>query len=204
MSSRLVLVLLVSAGLWTVACRSVPPPHFYLLTAQEAPAATPGRSESGIHLAVETFRVDSPYDGDQLAYRVGRDSPEIAFYAHHRWAASLRLQLPLAVAAAFTDLPGVASIEPSAVGRSYDGSLVGRLLFLEELDLPTEQIARVALELALVDRQGDRVWSQTVAAQVSGQAEDVPSIVRSMRQALRQAFDQLRPALSAAVADLLE
>jgi uncharacterized lipoprotein YmbA len=151
---------------------------------------------------VEAFRVDEPYDGDQLAYRIGRDSPEIAFYAHHRWAAPLREQLALAVATYFSDLPGVASITPISVGRSHDGTLVGRLLFLEELDVPGEQIARLGLELALVDRQGMQVWSQTVTSQVTSQAREVPDIVRSMRQALRQAFDQMRPALSAAVASL--
>jgi uncharacterized lipoprotein YmbA len=202
MSRRLALGALISAALGLGACRSAPSPHYYLIAPQEISVAAPNPSEQGLHLAVEAFRVDAPYDGDQLAYRVGRDSPEIVFYAHHRWAASLREQLALAVAASFSDLPGVASITPISVGRSHDGTLVGRLLFLEELDVPGEQIARLGLELALVDRQGMQVWSQTVTSQVTSQAREVPDIVRSMRQALRQAFDQMRPALSAAVASL--
>lgn len=201
MRTEFLVAALLPVVVGAVACRSVPP-HFYVITLPEVPAVAEDSNDDGVRLGIAPFTVDSPYDGDQLIYRVGRDSPEIAFYAHHRWAASLRDQLPLAATATFGDLPGVTSIAPIEVGRSYDGELVGRLLYLEELDVPGEQIARVGLELALLDRDNQQIWFQTVSAQVSGQAVDVPDMVRYMRRALQDALSQARSGLAAAVAQL--
>lgn len=202
-SAVLPVALFLLAGL-AFACKSVPPSHLYVVTTPDAALPVGDSSGEGVHLGVSPFQVDSPYDGDQLVYRIGRDSPEVGYYAQHRWAAPLRDQLPLMVAAAFTDLPGIASISPIGVGRDYDAELVGRLLYLEELDLPGEQTARVGLELALVDREENRLWSQTVSSEVGGQADEVGQIVRSMRQALEEALRQARPGLAEAAAGLSE
>lgn len=204
MRARSEVCALLVLSLAAMACRSLPPARLYVITPPEVAVQSEGATGEGLRLAVEAFSVDSPYDGDQIAYRVGLDSPEISFYAHHRWAASLRHQLPLVAAAIFANLPTVASITPVAAGRSHDAVLVGRLLYLEELDLPGEQIARVGLELELIDQDDRRVWSQSVAAQVGGQADEVADIVRSMRQAVQKAFDQVRPSLKAAVLGLSE
>ena len=204
MRRRLSTIAVLSLLLGVVACQSTPPPHFYLISEPRL-APSPARSSAdGVHLVVSSFSVDSPYDGDQLVYRVGADSPEIAYYAHHRWAAPLREQLPTVALSAFGDLPGLASIFPMGAGRNYDVELLGRLLYLEELDLPGEQSARVGLELALVDREGERLWSQTVSAKIGGQAEEVTDIVGYMRRALEDVFQQARPGLSEALAKLTE
>lgn len=200
MNRMLLRVALPLLALGMVTCRSAPPAHFYLITRLDATSLPEESTDQGVQLGVPPFNVDSPYDGDQLVYRVGQESPEIAYYTYHRWAAPLRDQLPLAVIAAFGDLPGVASIAPVGVGRRHDAALVGRLLYLEELDLPGEQIARIGLELALVDRSDRQIWRRRVAAQAGGLAGEVPEIVTYMRQALEEALRQVRPGLQAAVA----
>ena len=193
-------VSLLPVVLVLTACRSAPPQHYYVIAQSEVPSNVKSTAEDGCRLAIAPFRVDAPYDEDQLIYRIGRDSPEIVFYAHHRWAASLSEQLQLAASTTFRDLPGISSIGPLEVDRSYNAVLLGRLLYLEELDLPEEQVARVGIELTLLNRAGQQIWSQTVSARVGGLAADVPAIVRHMRRALQQAFSEARPGLSAAVA----
>ena len=193
---------LLLSTLSLVGCRSAPAEHYYVVVqAEVAPVAGSTRS-TGLRLGIAPFSVDSPYDEDQLVYRVGRDSPEVAFYSHHRWAAPLQDQLQLAAATAFLDLPGVASTGPLGIDRDYDAVLLGRLLYLEELDVPEEQIARIGIELILINRHNQQIWSQAVSAHVGGQAADVPTIVRQMSRALQEALGKARPGLNAAIAKL--
>lgn len=196
------LVAVTIGALAAGACRSQPPSHLYVIAQPDAAMAT--AATSGLRLAVRPFRVEPPYDDARLVYRVGSDSPEIGFYAYHRWAAPLGDQLAQAAIASFADLPDVGSIFRAAVGREHDAVLVGRLLYLEELDLPGEQIAHIGVELALLDEGGREVWAETVSGRVSGRADEVSEIVMGMRRATFEALGRARPGLTAGLAALTD
>ncbi len=197
---RIVCGLLLAGSVWNLAgCRSIPATRYYVL---EPPAigGAPGQGlQSGLAIGVQEFVVDPPYDQDQLVYRTGEDSSEVGFYAYHRWAAPLGRLLPVAVARALTEIPGIASIQPMTPNGEYDAILTGRLFHLDEVDEPQGQRVRIRLELELSGADGTALWSQIVAAENNGRAAEVPEVVERMTAALGRALEQARDGLAAAL-----
>jgi len=195
--------LICAAALAVAGCRSVPATHYYLLGAPESAPATAEAPEvaPGVRIGIEPFAVDPPYDQERLVYRVGRGSLEVGFYGYHRWAAPLDRLLPPALATRLAGIPGVAEVEPSSDGGGYDARLHGRVVHLEELDVEEGQLARIELDLELVDRHGELLWSRPVAAAVLGRAETVPDVVRQLERALDQLAAEVRDELGAVLAE---
>jgi len=194
------LIELLSLLLLVTACRSAPTTRYYVLapskTAPEAVASATG--ESGLRIGVEPFTVDPPYDRDQLVYRLGVDSVEVGFYSYHRWAAPLSELVAVAMAEGLRGTPGLESVEPWTSGGEYDALLHGRVLYLEEIDVPGQQEARIRLELRLVDMEGSMIWSQEVSGAASGQSDTVAQIVEQLYSAFDQALEQARAGLTRA------
>lgn len=198
MKSSATMKLLLALSLIT-ACRSAPTTRYYVLAptrpVQEIP--TTGVIE-GLHVGVEPFTVDPPYDSDQLVYRLGPNSVEVGFYSYHRWAAPLGDLVAVAMAEGLRGIHGIRKIEPVTSGGDYSAFLRGRVVYLEEIDVPGEQQARLRFELRLVSRDGRTLWSDEVAGSAAGQSETVDAVVRQIYQAFEQALDQARASLAAA------
>ena len=194
------LIELLSLLLLVTACRSAPTTRYYVLapsnTAPETEATSTG--EPGLRIGVEPFTVDPPYDRDQLVYRLGVDSVEVGFYSYHRWAAPLSELVAVAMAEGLRGAPGIGSIEPWTSGGEYDALLHGRVLYLEEIDVPGQQEARLRLELRLVDLEGSMIWSQEVFGSAAGQSDTVAQIVEQLYVAFDQALEQARAGLTRA------
>jgi ABC-type uncharacterized transport system auxiliary subunit len=176
------------------ACGSVPATHYYVLAPPMAAAGAAGApAAGGVRLGVETFAVDPPYDQDRLVYRVGRDSPEVGFYHHHRWSAPPGRLVATALAAGLAGTPGVAGVEPARVNGRYSHLLAGRVVALEEVDLPGRQVARIQLDVELVDpTDGSVIWTRFVTAELEGRAEDAADVVRQMQAAFAEAVATVR------------
>ena len=157
-------------------------------------AADEGKS---LRVGVEPFTVDPPYDSDRLVYRLGADSVEVGFYAYHRWAAPLGDLVAVAMAEGLRGNPGFASIEPATAGGDYQAFLRGRVVYLEEIDLPGQQQARLRIEMRLIDADGSTLWSDEVSGSASGQASSVAEIVHQIYAAFDQALEQARSSLAA-------
>jgi ABC-type uncharacterized transport system auxiliary subunit len=190
MSLRLSAALLGCATALACAGKS-PPTHYYTLplsgtTGGNAPVA------AGLEVGVVAFDVDAPYDQDSIVYRIGADSPEVGFYAYHRWAAPLSRLLPALVAERFEGARGIASIEPALPGRRYPALLDGRLSVLEEIDLAGEQRIRLRMTLSLRDGDGTLRWREQIAAEGSADAHEVRAIVEAMGATLVEALDRAR------------
>jgi len=182
------------------ACAKMPPTHYYVLRAEvEGKAAAPGLSSQGSRVGVRSFQVDAPFDQDRIAYRVSESSPEVEFYAYHRWAAPPSRMLPQLVADALQGTPGVEQIEPVQAGRDYAAYLDGRVVEIGEIDRPDGQLVRVKLELRLTSAGGDEVWSKSVSAQGLTQADEVAGVVEKMSQLLVEALRVEREALGEVV-----
>lgn len=180
------LCLLAATVFWLAGCAgSAPASRYYVLAppmAEKAPAST--RAVDGLRLGVETFAVDPPYDQPRLVYRVGRDAGEIGFYQHHRWASSPGRLVTTGLVAGLRDLDGLASVEPSSLTGTYDWVLTGRVVALEELDLPGRHIARIRVDLELHDVEVDAIlWADMVETEIEGQAADASDIMAQMRRA---------------------
>jgi len=177
----------------------VPSTHYYVLEPRDvfrpdAAAAVLG----GWTIGVETFRVDPPYDQDRIVYRVGENSPEVGFYAYHRWAAPLARMLPRVAAATLGGVAGTKSIEPIAPGRSYDAFIGGRVLAFEEID--TSEGHRVRVRLALhLSTDEEEIWSGTVTGQAALSSDDVGDVVIEMRSALADALRSARHGIQVAL-----
>lgn len=194
------LVMLLAVPLLLAACRSAPTTRYYVLApSREVPASvTPAADAEGLRIGVEPFTVDPPYDRDQLVYRLGADSVEVGFYTYHRWAAPLSELMAVAMAEGLRGTPGIELIEPWTSAGEYTALLHGRLIYLEEIDVPGQQQARLRMELRLVDPDGAMIWSDEVSGSASGQSETVEQIVQQLYAAFDQALDQTRASLAQA------
>jgi uncharacterized lipoprotein YmbA len=194
------LALLLAGSCLAVACGSAPPTHYYVLApgGELAHRSAPAGKPDGLRIGVEPLTVDPPYDRDQLVYRMGTDSVEVGFYEYHRWAAPLGELLCVALAEGLRGTPGIAAIEPVTASGSYDAFLRGRVVYLEEIDLPHGQQARVQLELRLVDPDALTLWSQEVAGSAEGQNDAVAEIVDQLYRAFEQALQEARTGLAEA------
>jgi uncharacterized lipoprotein YmbA len=179
----------------------VPPTHYYVLEPRDIPRPeTTDAASGGWAIGVETFQVDPPYDQDRIVYRVGESSPEVGFYAYHRWAAPLARMLPRVVAAELGGLSGVKSIESIAALREYDAYLAGRVLAFEEIDTSEGQRVRVRLALRLATDE-DEIWSETVTGDTTLSPDGVGDVVHGMRSALADALRSARPGLEVVLAE---
>jgi ABC-type uncharacterized transport system auxiliary subunit len=202
MSRTLLLLAALAAAL---ACRPIPATHYYVLAPPAERAGTggerpDGEQPDGVRLGVETFAVDPPYDQDRLVWRVGRDASEVGFYGHHRWAASPGRLVATALAAGLAGTPGLAAVEPVTVGGRYSAVLAGRVVALEEVDLPERQLARIQVDLKLFDAAGALVWSRLVTAEAGGRAEAPSDVMRQMQSAFEKLLAEVRGELAAVLA----
>lgn len=188
-------LLLLPALAAVLACGSVPPTHYYVL-APPAEQAEPHGPGDGVRLGVETFVVDPPYDQDRLVYRMGRDGSEVGFYDHHRWAASPGRLVATALAAGLAGTPGLDAVEPATVDGRYSALLAGRVVALEEVDLPDRHLARVQVDLKLFDEAGVLVWSRFFTVEDGGRAEAASDIMLQMQSAFAQLVDEVRSDLA--------
>ena len=202
--ARVALAALV-AGFALVGCGGrTPQIHYYVLRApdrsESAEVSASRDTGSGLGIGVEAFRVEPPFDDDRIVFRVGEGSPEVGFYAYHRWAAPLRRTLPGIAADALRGTPGVASIEPSRPGTRYDALLLGRILSLEEIDMADGQIVRVRLSLTLRLADDSDLWSATLGEETRTRTSDVEDVVRAMGRVISDAFARAESELAASLA----
>lgn len=189
-------------ALTVASCAKLPPTYYYLLEPPpRAAAGAPATAPTGLRLGVDAFAVDAPYDQSSIAYRIGSDSPRIAFYDYHQWAAPVPVMLQRAAVAALQGTRGTASVAAAAPGESYDARLSGRLLALEEIDLSEEhQQVRLRMSLQLDDAEGGEIWSDVIAAERDLQADDVTDVVREMRLLLAESLAGARSDIEARLA----
>jgi len=195
MRSPVILLIFVLTWAFLIpGCARLPTTHYYVLEPQGKVAEQSPRSahQNGLVIGVEAFLVDPPYDQDRIVYRVGEDSPEVGFYAYHRWAAPLSRMLPPIVAAQFRGTTGVSSIGPIASGRDYAAFLEGRVLELEQIDVSEGQRVRVRLELTLRLEDGTALFSETLTAETVTRTRKVSEVVEQMSTALSQALNEAR------------
>ena len=148
------------------------------------------------------FAVDAPYDQDRIVYRVGEGSAEVGFYAYHLWAAPLSSMLPAAVATGLEGAPvSPRSSRWSRVAR-YRAFINGRVLAVEEIDLPDRQLVRAEIELRLVAPDGAELWSDVVDARGETRTEQVGDVVDALSVALGEALARTREGLGRTVASL--
>ncbi|MEM8960414.1 MAG: ABC-type transport auxiliary lipoprotein family protein [Acidobacteriota bacterium] len=195
------IALTVLVTLTLSACGSTVPTRYYLL----APPAMDGvaaEKHEGLRLGVETFAVDPPFDQNRLVYRIGEQAGEVGFYEHHRWAAETGRLVSTALAAGLRGLDGLATAEPATLLADYDLLLTGRVISLEEVDLPDRQVARLAVDVKLYRLEDEAmIWSGFLTAESGGQARDASDIMRQMQEAFADLLRQLRDEIGPVVVD---
>ncbi|MEO1370299.1 MAG: ABC-type transport auxiliary lipoprotein family protein, partial [Acidobacteriota bacterium] len=130
----------------------------------------------------------------------GEASGEVGFYERHRWAAEPGRLVSTALAAGLRQLDGLATSEPARAIGKYDLVLSGRVVSLEEVDLPGSHVARIGLDLRLYSNaDGALLWSGFLTAESRGQAADASDIMGQMQEAFEQLLDQLRREMGAAL-----
>ena len=192
-SGAIAMAILITMGM--TACGSVPATRYYLLETR----ATSVLPVSAPAVWVEPFTVEPPYDQDRVVYRVGSDDVRVRFYPYDRWAVPLR-DMVADLAAAALDGTGGARFQRVAGVREGGFSLRGRLVRLEEIDLPSGPSIRFRLDLALTDSHGREVYRRRLENETAVPATRVEGVVRQMQAALLAGLEQVRPEIAAAMA----
>ncbi len=200
-------LVVVMAAVVVAGCSQIPPTHYYVLELDPAPgggaASVGGAAGAPVwSVGVRPFAVDAPYDQDRIVYRVGEGSAEVGFYAYHLWAAPLSSMLPAVVATGLEGGPGAAVVEPVVAGRTYRAFINGRVLAVEEIDLPDRQLVRAEIELRLVAPDGAELWAGVVDARGETRTEQVGDVVEALSVALADALARTREELGRIVASL--
>ncbi|MGH9867444.1 MAG: ABC-type transport auxiliary lipoprotein family protein [Candidatus Polarisedimenticolia bacterium] len=193
-------------ALASLACAKIPPTHYYTLQIRQdgSTAASPDLTGQGLSIGVLTFEVDPPYDQDRIVYRQSQSSPEVGFYAYHRWAAPLSRMLPRVVSEGLQGTAGITLVEPASSGRDYSGVLEGRVLEIEEIGGPSAPRARMRLSLTLRLKDAGVVWKTILEAEANSPASTVGGIVDTLNAALSSSLDRARVGLAAALASRTE
>ncbi len=176
----------------------LPETHYYTLLPPQNFQATTGAEEiGGFAIGVESFTVDPPYDQDRLVYRPVEASAEVGFYAYHRWASPLGRLVAVALADGLRGTAGVAAIEPAVSTGSYSARLRGRVIRFEEVELASTREARMTVEVELVDRDGERLWKETITS--SGRSGVGSDPIAHFNSAFQDLLDQARASLAVAL-----
>ena len=194
-------VVLVAVVL-TTGCGSVPPVQHYLLASPgtEPLAAGAPAAGDGPLLRVAELDIAPPYGDDRLVYRIVQspadDPQEVGFYEQHRWAAPPAALVTEALLEGLRARPDLSAVEPGD-WRPGTLALSGRVLWLEELDLPAGPTARVGLDLELHNPDGQLLWQRRFMAERKGSAQDVAQIVALLREALVEVVGEVGEAVAA-------
>lgn len=177
---------------------SLPEIHYYTLLGPQSSYSTSGAAEGeGLAIGVESFSVDPPYDQDRLVYRPNEDTTEVGFYTYHRWASPLGRLVAVAIGGALRGTPGVASVEPAVSTGSYSARLRGRVIRFEEIESASTREARMTVEVELVDREGERLWKETITS--SGRSGVGSDPIAHFNSAFEDLLDQARASLAVAL-----
>lgn len=181
-----------------IGCGSVPPVQHYLLSIPGT--AAPAPSGDGPLLRVAALDIAPPYGDDRLVYRIAEgldDDPQtVGFYEQHRWAAPPAALVTEALLEGLRARPDLSAVEPGDWRRGAL-ALSGRVLWLEELDLPSGPTARIGLDLQLHDPGGQLLWQRRFMAERIGSAQDVAQIVALLREALVEVVGEVGEAVAA-------
>ena len=192
---------LVTAALCSIlvasGCAKVPQVRYYDLAGNAGPAGS--ATDNGFAIGVREFLVDPPYDQERLVYREGEMSPEVGFYAYHRWASPLSRMLPTLVSRVMAQADDLQRTEPYRNGRSYDAMLGGRLIAFEELDLGGAPHVRVELVLHLENDAGRSLWTHRIGNRRAVPTDDVEQLVSAIRSILVDELSAVRPDVVAAL-----
>jgi len=91
----------------------------------------------------------------------------------------------------------LAAVEPATVDGRYTALLAGRVVALEEVDLPDRHLARIQVDLKLFDDAGALVWSRLVTVEEGERAETAADVMRQMQRAVARLVDEVRRELAA-------
>lgn len=177
----------------------VPETRYYTLRppTEQTVTANDASGSDGLIVGIDSFVVDPPYDQDRLVYRPGSGSSEVGFYHYHRWASPLGALLATAFAEGLRGTDGIASVEPARSGARYTARLGGRLIYLEEVDLPEGQEVRLVLDLVLRDESGDEIWGARLSESAEVSVETVPEIVAQVQRLVERLLLETRKELAA-------
>ena len=189
--------LLLLLGLFA-GCAKVPVTHYYDLAGAATPPG-PASREAGPWIGVRELVVEPPYDQDRLVYRVGDESPEVGFYAYHRWAAPLSRMLASVIARELDGAPGTGGVELAQPGRDYDAVLGGRLETFEEVDIDGVPHVRLELTLHVDAHDGASRWERRLAGGRAVPTTEVSDLVQAIRTILSEELAAVREELADAL-----
>ena len=188
---------LVAAVIVSMACGgSLPPTRYYQLAAPRP--ATPAAELAGdAVIAIETLRVDSPYDDERIVYRT---SPyRVDYYDYHRWGSP-----PGELIADYLERALEQTGRFRAVTRDTTAGaaaiVTGRLIALEEVDVSRQRwVGRVVVELHVTDAAtGKMVWSEQLEETQPMTPRSPEGLARAISVAMGRIAGRIAPEVAAA------
>lgn len=164
-----------------IACGGGSPATRYY---QLAEPRTPTAQDKGVALVIEPLVTDAAYDDERIVYR--QTPYRLDYYQYHRWSAAPGTLVGNYLERAFEHSGRFSSVVREA-NPAAPVILRGRVVALEEVDhSKAKWLGRIVLELQLVDRAGNIIWSQQYEETEPLQIQSPEGLAKAISTALER------------------
>lgn len=187
-TSRLILALTLSVVLFGCASAGRPIKYYRI----EVPAAAPpSPTPRGFGLTLQIANIDAPAimrDG-RILYQVGAN--EVGTYEYHRWVETPDRMVQNALIRLLRSSGKYQSIDRFISGAKPDYIVRGKIYEFAEIDKPAIY-TRVSMEIELHEGPSNRtVWSHVYSGEEKVEGKEMPDVVQSFDQNLRQRLSEI-------------
>jgi ABC-type uncharacterized transport system auxiliary subunit len=173
-------------GLFSAACATGRPIHYYSINPPPAPAAD--AKPNGLILVVGHIATPETLEDGRINYRAGNN--EVGAYALQRWVEPPGVMVRDLL---IRDLRGAGAyrlVQEASSGVAGDYLLRGKLEDFSELDTPGIR-TRVSLQLELIDRKsGLVVWNRHFDHDEPVEGKTMKEVVASLDHSLQQVISE--------------
>jgi ABC-type uncharacterized transport system auxiliary subunit len=169
------------------ACAGARPIKYYRIEVPEAPAA----AGTVLSVTLQVGNIDSSpimRDG-RILYQVG--AHEMGAYEYHRWVETPDRMVHNSLVRLLRSSGKYQSVDTQRGSVRADYTVQGRIYEFSEIDNP-EIHTRISIEIELRDTKGGHtVWSRLYTHESPVAGKEIPDVVESLDQNLRQGLSEI-------------
>ena len=170
------------------ACAATRPIKYYRI---DTPSPSPATAGTSFGVALQVGNLDSPpimRDG-RILYQIG--AHEMGAYEYHRWVETPDRMVQGSLVRLLRSSGRYQSVDIQRSNAKADYIVQGKIYEFSEIDKP-EIHTRVSMEIELHDaKSGRTVWSRMYTHEGSVAGKEVPDVVESLDQNLRQSLSEI-------------
>jgi ABC-type uncharacterized transport system auxiliary subunit len=187
-TSRLILTLMLGVMLYGCGAAGRPVKYYRI----EVPAvAAPLSTAGGYALTLQVATIEAPAimrDG-RILYQVGAN--EVGAYEYHRWVETPDRMVQNSLIRLLRSSGKYPTVDRVITGAKPDYIVRGKIYEFAEIDKP-DIYTRVSMEIELHESPSNRtVWSHVYSGEEKVEGKEMPNVVQSFDQNLRQRLSEI-------------